>query len=390
MSTPRRVLLVIDNIGSLITNDPALGRGPLGIVEDASVVITDDVVEAVGPAGAVADRSHRCRRGLRATRLRRLAHPPRLRRRPRRGVHRPNGRPAVRRRRDPGDDRGDPRRVDRASSTAGARGCAEAHRAGTTTIEIKSGYGLNVVDEVRSLEIAETYTDESTFLGAHLVPAEFEGRADDYIELVCGEMLDGAAESRQVDRRVLRDRRVRRRPVPGRARGRASGGPRAAAPRQPTRSRARGAAGRRVRLRLRRPLHLPERRRHRGARRQRHGRHLSPRHRLLDPSALSRRPPGARRRCHRGHRLELQPGLQLHDIDLVLHRARGARHAHDDRRGGPGGHVGGAAALQRTDVGRLTPGSAGHATILDAPTHDHLAYRPGEPLIRHTVGPLAR
>ncbi len=51
--------------------------------------------------------------------------------------------------------------------------------------------------------------------------------------------------------------------------------------------------------------------------------------------------------------------------------------------------IGGAAALQRTDVGRLTPGSAGHATILDAPTHDHLAYRPGEPLIRRTIGPLS-
>ena len=48
--------LVIDNIGSLITNDPELGTGPLGIVEQASVVITDGIVEEVGPAGAVADR----------------------------------------------------------------------------------------------------------------------------------------------------------------------------------------------------------------------------------------------------------------------------------------------------------------------------------------------
>jgi imidazolonepropionase len=50
--------------------------------------------------------------------------------------------------------------------------------------------------------------------------------------------------------------------------------------------------------------------------------------------------------------------------------------------------TGGATALQRTDIGRLTPGSAGHATILDAPTHHHLAYRPGVPLIRRTIGPL--
>jgi imidazolonepropionase len=50
--------------------------------------------------------------------------------------------------------------------------------------------------------------------------------------------------------------------------------------------------------------------------------------------------------------------------------------------------VGGAAALRRTDVGRLSPGSAGHAVVLDAPTHHHLAYRPGVPLIRNTIGPL--
>jgi imidazolonepropionase len=47
--------------------------------------------------------------------------------------------------------------------------------------------------------------------------------------------------------------------------------------------------------------------------------------------------------------------------------------------------VGGAAALRRTDVGRLSIGSAGHAVVLDAPTHHHLAYRPGVPLIRHTI-----
>jgi imidazolonepropionase len=50
--------------------------------------------------------------------------------------------------------------------------------------------------------------------------------------------------------------------------------------------------------------------------------------------------------------------------------------------------VGGAAALRRNDVGRLAPGSAGHAIVLDAPTHHHLAYRPGVPLIRQTIGPL--
>ena len=54
METAKRTL-VIDNIGSLITNDPTLGRGPLGIIENASLVIQDEVVESVGSAGAIAD-----------------------------------------------------------------------------------------------------------------------------------------------------------------------------------------------------------------------------------------------------------------------------------------------------------------------------------------------
>lgn len=65
----------------------------------------------------------------------------------------------------------------------------EALHSGTTTIEIKSGYGLTVKDEVRSLSIAKQLTEETTFLGAHVVPSEFMGKADDYVDLVCGQML---------------------------------------------------------------------------------------------------------------------------------------------------------------------------------------------------------
>jgi imidazolonepropionase len=65
----------------------------------------------------------------------------------------------------------------------------EALHSGTTTIEIKSGYGLTVKDEARSLSIAKQLTDETTFLGAHVVPSEFKGKADDYVDLVCGQML---------------------------------------------------------------------------------------------------------------------------------------------------------------------------------------------------------
>jgi imidazolonepropionase len=70
---------------------------------------------------------------------------------------------------------------------------AEARRSGTTTIEIKSGYGLTVGDEQRLLAIAGEITEDTTFLGAHVVPGEYRDRADDYVALVCGEMLERAA-----------------------------------------------------------------------------------------------------------------------------------------------------------------------------------------------------
>ena len=71
----------------------------------------------------------------------------------------------------------------------GAR-MAEMRSQGTTTVEIKTGYGLTVDHEVRLARIAREFTDHVTFLGAHVVPTEYLGRSDDYVELVCGEMLD--------------------------------------------------------------------------------------------------------------------------------------------------------------------------------------------------------
>jgi imidazolonepropionase len=67
---------------------------------------------------------------------------------------------------------------------------AEANDSGTTTIECKSGYGLTVIDEARSLLVAKQLTDETTFMGAHVVPKEFKDSPDDYVDLVCGPMLD--------------------------------------------------------------------------------------------------------------------------------------------------------------------------------------------------------
>ncbi len=77
---------------------------------------------------------------------------------------------------------------------------AEALRSGTTTIECKSGYGLTVDDERRSVEIAAGHTDEVTYMGAHVVAPEYAERPDDYVELVCGAMLDACApHSRWID-----------------------------------------------------------------------------------------------------------------------------------------------------------------------------------------------
>jgi imidazolonepropionase len=82
----------------------------------------------------------------------------------------------------------------------------EMRAQGTTTVEVKSGYGLTVDDEARALRLARGVTDEATFLGAHVVPAEYSGgpgaigdRAA-YLDLVTGPMLAAAApHARWVD-----------------------------------------------------------------------------------------------------------------------------------------------------------------------------------------------
>lgn len=78
-------------------------------------------------------------------------------------------------------------------------------REGVTTIEIKSGYGLNRDTELAMLRAArhlgetEAVTVRTTFLGAHALPPDYAGRADAYIDIVCDEMLPAAAEAGLVD-----------------------------------------------------------------------------------------------------------------------------------------------------------------------------------------------
>ncbi|XQF92978.1 imidazolonepropionase [Pseudoalteromonas espejiana] len=76
---------------------------------------------------------------------------------------------------------------------------------GVTTVEIKSGYGLDVKSELKILEVARLLGEhhpidiKTTFLGAHALPAEYKGRADEYINLVCTEMLEQVVANNLAD-----------------------------------------------------------------------------------------------------------------------------------------------------------------------------------------------
>ena len=185
---------VIANIGLLLTNDPTWASGPTGRLHDAWIVMADEQIESVGVGAAPsADRcidaagrcvlpgfvdshSHLVFAGNRADEFAsRMAGKP---------YHAGGIRTTVAATRAATDQH----LLARATELR-----AEAYRAGSTTIEIKSGYGLTVADEARTLAVARQLSDETTFLGAHVVPAEFDGRTDDYVSLVCNEMLAACA-----------------------------------------------------------------------------------------------------------------------------------------------------------------------------------------------------
>jgi len=73
---------------------------------------------------------------------------------------------------------------------------------GTTTIEVKSGYGLSTADEIKCLEVAKALQKAGpfdivpTFLGAHAIPEEYHERADEYVDLVADEMIPSVAKSK--------------------------------------------------------------------------------------------------------------------------------------------------------------------------------------------------
>src|SRR5690606_7487333 len=193
----RRVSLLVDNIGELVTNDPASGEGQLGLLRDAAVVLQEHQVAWVGTArespaaderydaggravlpGFVDSHTHLVFAGDRAAEFAARMDPGAGTRYVPGGIHATVA-------------------ATRAATTDQLRATAmglraEALRQGTTTVEVKSGYGLSVEDEARCLHVALEVAPESTCLGAHVVPEEYAGRTDDYVDLVCGQMLAAA------------------------------------------------------------------------------------------------------------------------------------------------------------------------------------------------------
>jgi imidazolonepropionase len=263
---------------------------------------------------------------------------------------------------------------------------AELTRGGTTTFEIKSGYGLTTVDEERALRLARTLTTETTYLGAHVVPVEYEDDVAGYIDLVTGPMLDAAAPHASwidvfcetgafdVDQaRVIltagRDRGLGMRMHSGQLGE--SGGVRLA-----------------VEL---------------GAASVDHCTFLSDADidalaggstvaTLLPGAEFSTRQPypNARRLLDAGITVALatdcNPGssytTSMSFCIAVAVREMGMTPAEALR----AATAGGAAALGRTDVGEIAIGKRADLAFLRAPSYVHLAYRPGVPLVWNTYG----
>ena len=377
---------LLTGIGELVTNDPARQTpgDPLGIVTDAALVIDGDTIAWTGSAsdappadqqvdaggravipGFVDSHSHLVFAGDRAAEFAaRMAGTP----------YAAGGiRTTVAATRAATDEE----LTGRVAALV-----AEMRRQGTTTVEIKSGYGLTVRDEARSLAIARQFTDETTFLGAHVVP---EGSTpEEYVDLVTGAMLEAAAPfARWVDvfceRGAFDEDQARAVLAAGTSKG--------------LRGRLHAnqlGPGPGVQLAAELGLVAVD-----------HCTYLDD----ADVAALAdsgtiatllpgvefstRQPyPDARRLLDAGVSVAIasdcNPGssytssmplciaLAVREMRMTPAEATYAATA------------GGAAALDRDDVGRLVPGSRADLTLLDAPSHVHLAYRPGVPLVAAT------
>ncbi|MFD4742774.1 imidazolonepropionase [Streptomyces virginiae] len=376
----------ITNIGSLVTNDPAAGDGsPLGLIENAAVVIDGDKVAWVGPAakapatdevfdaqgravipGFVDSHSHLVFAGDRTQEF--------------------NARMSGR-----AYSAGGIRTTVAATRAATdaeleanlVRHLDEARRQGTTTFETKSGYGLTVADEARALRIAAAHTEEVTYLGAHIVSPDFAEDPAGYVDLVTGEMLAACAPyARWVDvfceKGAFDGDQARAILTAGAAAG--------LIPRVHANQLSYGPG---VQLAVELEAASAD-----------HCTHLTDADvdalaqaadttvaTLLPGAEFSTRAqwPDARRLIDAGATVALStdcnPGssytssmpfciaLAVRDMRMTPDEALWSATA------------GGARALRRDDIGLLAPGARADLALLDAPSHVHLAYRPGVPLV---------
>ncbi|MEV6397592.1 imidazolonepropionase [Streptomyces sp. NPDC051907] len=375
---------LITNIASLVTNDPSLGDAtPLGLVHDAAVLLEGERVAWVGAAdrapgadrvvdvdgravvpGFVDSHSHLVFAGDRTAEF--------------------NARMSGR-----AYSAGGIRTTVAATRAASdeelganvAKYIAEAMRQGTTTFETKSGYGLTTHDEARALRIAAQHTDEVTYLGAHIVSPDYADDPAGYVALVTGEMLDACApHARWVDvfceKGAFDGDQARAILTAGKAKG--------LHPRVHANQLSYGPG---VQLAVELDAASAD-----------HCTHLTDADvdalansetvaTLLPGAEFSTRAewPDARRLLDAGATVALStdcnPGssftssmsfciaLAVRDMKMTPDEAIWSATA------------GGARALRREDVGRITVGARADLAVLEAPSHVHLAYRPGVPLI---------
>ena len=264
---------------------------------------------------------------------------------------------------------------------------AEMRAQGTGTVEIKSGYGLDAEQEARALRIAREVTDETTYLGAHVVPPAFADDRAGYLDLVTGEMLAACAPfARWVDvfcepasAHAFDGEESRRVLEAGRAAGlglRVHGNQLDHGPGVQLACELEAASvdhctylsGADVEALV--------------------GAAATTTATLLPGVEFSTRSPypDARALLDAGVRIALatdcNPGtcystsmpfviaLAVREMGLTPSEAVVAATA------------GGARALRRDDIGRIVVGSRADLAVLEAPSHTHLAYRPGVPLAR--------